>query len=244
MVTELILEGISNAKEDILPWQKTNPNRSRSGNVRAEEFIEKFVKTVNEEILGTVTNPAQWFLNFEKDADGANLKLKPISMTNGTVRAILNELEKLINISTGHEDNNKKWKRCIPYYREALKILRKKKENYTQDEIENFQKNIDLWFSDYVALNGKAGCTNYTHVLAAGHVRDYMKRWGNLSKFSNQGWESLNAMIKTYFFRSTNRGGGGGAGERTKTKLTAIGDWFQRRLMWLCYNTDLLFQKK
>ena len=62
-----------------------------------------------------------------------------------------------------------------------------------------------------------------------------------MSNFSNQGWESLNAMIKTYFFRATNRGGGGGKGDRTKTKLVAIGKWLQRRLMWLCYDIDNLF---
>ena len=68
-----------------------------------------------------------------------------------------------------------------------------------------------------------------------------MKEYRNLSKFSNQGWESLNAMIKSYFFRSTNRGGGGGKGNRTKTKLEGIGRWLQRRLMWLCYDTDKWF---
>ena len=64
-----------------------------------------------------------------------------------------------------------------------------------------------------------------------------------MSKFSNQGWKSLNAMIKTYFFCSTNRGGGGGKGERTKTKLLAIGKWLQRRLMWLCFEYEQLFEE-
>ena len=122
-----------------------------------------------------------------------------------------------------------------------MKILRKKKEDYTRVELDDFQDYIDLWFNDYVSLCGDAGCTNYTHLLAAGHILFYMERWGNLSNFSNQGWESLNAMIKTYFFRATNRGGGGGKGERTKTKLIAIGKWLQRRLMWLCYDIDELF---
>ena len=68
-----------------------------------------------------------------------------------------------------------------------------------------------------------------------------MKKYGNLSKFSNQGWEALNAMIKTYFFRGTNKGGGGGKGMRKKSKLVAIGKWMQRRLMWLCEDSCTLF---
>eukprot|EP00978_Attheya_sp_CCMP212_P011442 scaffold28222_cov63-Attheya_sp.AAC.3 len=35
-----------------------------------------------------------------------------------------------------------------------------------------------------------------------------MEEWGNLNKYSQQGWESLNALIKAFFFRRTNRGGG------------------------------------
>ena len=72
-----------------------------------------------------------------------------------------------------------------------------KKENYAQVELDDFQEHIDVWFNNYVSLCGDAGCTNYTHLLAAGHILFYMERWGNLSNFSNQGWKSLNAMIKT-----------------------------------------------
>ena len=128
--------------------------------------------------------------------------------------------------------------------KKECEFYKKKKEDYTEEELILFQKYIDFWFNDYVPLTGKDGCTNYIHMLSAGHVHFYLKQYKNLSKFSNQGWESLNAMIKTYFFRSTNRGGGGGKGDRTKTKLDGIGRWLQRRLMWLCYDTDRLFDDK
>ena len=65
-----------------------------------------------------------------------------------------------------------------------------------------------------------------------------MREWGNLNKFSQQGWESLNALIKAFFFRRTNRGGGD---KNEKSKLVPIAKLLQRRLMWLCDLTGDMF---
>jgi hypothetical protein len=48
----------------------------------------------------------------------------------------------------------------------------------------------------------------------------------------------LNALIKAFFFRRTNRGGGN---RGDKSKLVPIGKLLQRRLMWLCNLTDDMF---
>ena len=40
----------------------------------------------------------------------------------------------------------------------------------------------------------------------------------------------MNALIKSYYFRRTNRGGGKSL---TKNRVEAIGRWLQRRLFWL-----------
>ena len=244
MLSMIVVRGIYNARKDILPWQMADENRSKAENPRIKQFVDKLEKTVNEQILGTEKAPAQWQLHFEDNVETGNKwKLCPISMTNGTVRSIIENFHLLVNISESSAESKAKWNKSLNNYREALSVLLKKKENYTEAELKKFEKHIAFWFNDYVSLTGKDGCTNYTHLLSAGHVLFYMKKYGNLSKFSNQGWESLNAMIKTYFFRSTNRGGGGGAGEnRTKSKLLAIGKWLQRRLLWLCYDTETLFE--
>jgi hypothetical protein len=66
-----------------------------------------------------------------------------------------------------------------------------------------------------------------------------MQEWGNLNKYSQQGWESLNALIKSFFFRRTNRGG---SNRGDRSKLVPIGKLLQRRLMWLCNLTDDMFK--
>ena len=48
---------------------------------------------------------------------------------------------------------------------------------------------------------------------------------------------------KDLFFRGTNKGGGGGKGDRRKSKLLAIAKWMQRRLMWLCEESTNIFKQ-
>ena len=95
-----------------------------------------------------------------------------------------------------------------------------------------------MFFQLWVNLHQHEGVTNYIHVLGAGHVKEYMREWGSLNKFSQQGWESLNALIKAFFFRRTNRGGGN---QNEKSKLVPIAKLLQRRLMWLCDLTGDMF---
>ena len=81
-------------------------------------------------------------------------------------------------------------------------------------------------------------------MLASGQLKFYMTLWGNLIKYSNQGWESLNSMVKTYFFRGTAKGIGCGKGHRIKINLVPIDKWLQRWIILLTTNTDKLFIKK
>ena len=62
-----------------------------------------------------------------------------------------------------------------------------------------------------------------------------MVRWGNLTKYSQQGWEALNALIKLFFFRRSNKGGNNSGGANgLKSKLLPIAKLIQRRFFWIC----------
>jgi len=94
------------------------------------------------------------------------------------------------------------------------------------------QYEIDLFFDYWVRLHGEDGITNYIHMLGAGHVSRFLYRWRNLYKYSQQGWENLNKLIKTFYFRRTQRGGSTGYGGTGKAdKLTPLAKWAQRRLI-------------
>jgi hypothetical protein len=119
-------------------------------------------------------------------------------------------------------------------------IILRKSTDYSEEEILTFQDHVDAWFRDWVKVYGREGCTNYTHMLSSSHVMRYMQEWKCLHRFSQQGWEALNALIKSYFFRRSNRGGLTSKNSK-KTKLLAIARWLQRRIMWYSGNGDALF---
>jgi hypothetical protein len=119
-----------------------------------------------------------------------------------------------------------------PTDREALIILGQKID-YTEDEISTFQKKIDIFANGWLELNGAQGMTNYIHMLASGHIAEYMRHWKNLYRHSQQGWEAFNSHFKSYFFRRTGRGGAGNKGLGVKSRLIPIARWLQRRMVWM-----------
>lgn len=65
-------------------------------------------------------------------------------------------------------------------------------------------------------------------------MTEYLFHWRNLYVHSQQGWEAYNSLVKTFFFRRTQRGGAGNQGKGKKSKLKSIARWLQRRVIWIC----------
>jgi hypothetical protein len=86
--------------------------------------------------------------------------------------------------------------------------------------------------------------TNYIHMLGSGHVKYYMAVHCNLYKYSQQGWESLNAKLKQLFFSHTQRGGneGGNAEETQHSYLHSVIKAFQRELLWISGDAKAYFR--
>ena len=123
------------------------------------------------------------------------------------------------------------WIATIEEYQKALVILCSKKD-LSDEEIFAFQRHINVFFQTWVRLSGgRSGMTNYIHMLVSGHISEYLFKWRNLWVHSQQGWEALNSLIKTFFLRRTGRGS---AGKGEKSRLRPIARWFQRRMIWMC----------
>jgi hypothetical protein len=50
----------------------------------------------------------------------------------------------------------------------------------------------------YVELLGLPGVTNYMHLLGAGYLYHYLKKWGNLYRYQQQGWEMKNGKLAAF----------------------------------------------
>ena len=129
----------------------------------------------------------------------------------------------------------------------------RRKEDFEPDEVLQWQFVVDKFFQIWVQLHGKNGITNYIHMLATGHVAEYLKYWKNLYAHSQQGkshvfktavqhqtnltlfcsgWEHLNSLIKVFYFKRTQKGGVGNRGKSRGSRLIPIAKWLLRQSMW------------
>jgi len=63
-------------------------------------------------------------------------------------------------------------------------------------------------------------------MLSAGHIGEYLLHHHNLDKHSQQGWESFNSLLKTFFFAVTH-------GTNMKSKIIPIAQWLSWHVLWL-----------
>ena len=142
MLTMLLIEGLSNARD-----HKLYPN-IRSEKTRRELFIKKVEEHINTSILGCPGNPAQWQCTTEDNGK----KIGTISLDNNRTRKIVENFEGLIDMCVPECDSrNRDWKYCLSHYVPAMKMLRRKPE-FTNAEILDFQRQADLFFQRSVLL--------------------------------------------------------------------------------------------
>ena len=72
--------------------------------------------------------------------------------------------------------------------------------------------------------------------MGCGHLVFFLEKYNNLSRFQQQGWEALNALLQHHFHNNTNKGGSEG---RQKEKVRdegkhakALARLCMRRNMW------------
>jgi hypothetical protein len=104
------------------------------------------------------------------------------------------------------------------------------KADFTDDNIDNFQRNADEFFRKWLNLTGYDGITNYVHMIGAGHIRYFLRKWRNMNRYQNQGWEAYNAMIAAFWHHRTRKGGGKSVSQRSK--ILPIARWLLRLMMW------------
>jgi hypothetical protein len=75
--------------------------------------------------------------------------------------------------------------------------------------------------------------TNYIHLLSSGHLAFYLRKWGNLWKYSQQGRESLNSLMKSVYNRQSQQGRHGSKIDATNSCVVPIACWLQQKIFFL-----------
>ncbi len=194
--------------------------------IRVAKTTETFINTV---VLGSIISPAKWNIPCTKDN---KFKIGDMSMSNKNIRKFMDKFDDLIDLLITDDLRKSEWKQSIEFYKTTIEIARKK-EKFSSDDIECFQNAADDFFKLWIKLHDIDGITNYIHMIGAGHFKYYLQKHGNLYKFSQQGWESLNSLIKQFYYRRTQQGGYSGIKNKENSRILPIVKWMQRKLWWL-----------
>lgn len=222
ILSMLLVEGLSNAKKQLL---YTDVNAEGA---RVTQFITNVELLVNQSMLGTPNDPCQWMCPF----DFNKKEMGPITMDNVRTRRVIDALDILVDECVMDVERKRLWMIALDNYRISMVLLRKK-DDFTNVMVATYQCHADKFYQAWIHLWQKEGITNYLHMIGSGHVAEYLFKWKNLYRFSQQGWEAMNSLIKTYFFRRTSHGGGV-RGASQKSRLIPIARWLQRRMIFLC----------
>jgi hypothetical protein len=132
--------------------------------------------------------------------------LGSIALDNNKACLVVSNLEQIIELSIPQMERKEQLLFVTQKFNAATSIMCQKKD-FTDEQMLQFQANIDDFFQVLVQLYSFSGCTNYVHLLSSCHIAEYMFRWHNLYWFNQPGWEHFNSLLKVFFFRRTAYGG-------------------------------------
>jgi hypothetical protein len=72
--------------------------------------------------------------------------------------------------------------------------------DYSDEDIEQFQTEADHFMWGWVDLYALAGLSNYIHMFTSGYFMWFMEEYQNLYQLNQQGLDSMNALVTSFFF--------------------------------------------
>ncbi len=197
-------------------------------------YILEVERYVNEKIFGEPDAPSGWKFPYEEK------QLGEVKFSIWRARKIMEDIHGIIDLSIPESDQELRlqWKDAAAKYLEVIRILRRL-QNFTEALIDQFQNEADDFCAAWFNLVGYDGITNYVHMLGSGHIRYFLRKWGNLFKLQNQGWEQYNARVQAFWHHRTTKGGS----KNDRSKILPIARWLLRLMLWKTGDGERFFQQ-
>jgi len=85
----------------------------------------------------------------------------------------------------------------------AIYNFLRKPNDPSSEEIDDFEEMVHAWLELFLSLFQTKHVTPYIHILVS-HMPDFLRLYGSLAPFSQQGLEKLNDDLTKSFFNGTN----------------------------------------
>ena len=112
--------------------------------------------------------------------------------------------------------------------------------DFTEDDIREFQKLADDYSEKWASLTGRDEQTNYEHFIRSSHVSHLFFLYGNLYKYSQQGFEAIMSKVKSFYQCCTSKGGHGAA---VQSHILQICHFLIQMMLWNSGHGDCYFKK-
>jgi hypothetical protein len=204
-------------------------------------YLDRIQSLFQRSILGSEQSPAHWKLRYSKDATGI-ITIDPIQERNSIVRAMLDAVDEIIiaAIPESHPNLRDDLIRACLKYKSAIHLMTVHRI-LDDEEQERFQDLIDDYFKIWVAVFGRAGVTNYIHLLGSGHISHFIRKYKCLYIYSQQGWEALNSVCTGFILQNSARGGYGSGEGGGKSYIYPLVRYLMRDLLWKTREADRYF---
>jgi hypothetical protein len=213
----------------------------RQNSDRMKEVIKEIEDVVNRHVIGRSEihekDDGGWHVPMSEDRKS----LGDVNLSNSTARLFVKKFEAVVEVCLCHETSEfmkSEWIKIVCEFRQVAQWL-DSREQFNFDKVAAFQLDVDNFCQSYFNMVGRDGMTNYFHLLYAGHYSYFLLKYGNLYRYSQQGWENVNSVLKRSFHNNTQKGGGRAGGS---SKLTPVFMRISRGMLWRYGYLDGLFE--
>jgi len=183
----------------------------------------------------------QWKLKYSQPAN-ESAQLNNVQFRNEIGRAFLRGIDTLIECAIQDEELRRKPAQAVSMYTQGMCIITVH-HSLEDEEKELFQDYMDDFFQEWIGIFGVEGVSNYIHLLGSGQMLYFIKNYGCLYLYSQQGWEALNNRIQTYIQQSSGRGGHNTGANGGQSYIFPLVCFVLRDLMWKTGEADHFFAR-
>ena len=177
-----------------------------------EERVARLTEVLSSTAYGMSTTGGEINIKIK------NGQLVKLNVPGDKLHAAVKNYGPLLDVVFGNDDpdkiyantggNRTKWEKYFEQYIAIVHtICRTEKTKLTNQQLSELQEDIEAFGDLWVTMLPSVNIGNYFHYMFAGHVVEMLRKWGNLSKYSNQGWEALNGYMKSAIHRISQRDG-------------------------------------
>jgi hypothetical protein len=177
-------------------------DRYQDGDSKTRDaFVEAVTVHMNVAVIGTKKHPAQWTFPL-KDNKGGGKTVEPRNMTGAHAKKCIVGLKSLATVvfspSFDEMSQNPKhtrsqnetwetsWHDIMDTFVPLMEQLHQH-EDFSDEQVLSFHCLAARFMHQYCDLFQGEGITNYIHLIGAGHITYYLRKYRNLNKFCQQG---------------------------------------------------------